>query len=188
MKDFIITLLFGWAGVHKFMQKKTAMGILYLFTFGLFGIGWIVDIMRVIPSINFQKENNIIKIGIVGEAYRKRDICSVVSGNRMYNLPDNEFIEKFEVRKNVYRYKYRETDATLVPEPTNPHDHNAIKVMIDNFHVGYIPAEMCVELKNKLKSIKLVTAKIYGGDYKYHTGYEVFKVERDFSIDIYVKM
>lgn len=45
VKDFIITLLFGWLGVHKFIQKKYVLGILYLFTFGLFGIGWFIDII-----------------------------------------------------------------------------------------------------------------------------------------------
>lgn len=35
MNDFIITLLFGWLGVHKFMQKKYGLGILYFFTLGL---------------------------------------------------------------------------------------------------------------------------------------------------------
>ena len=49
-KRFIICLLFGWLGVHKFMEKKTGMGLLYLFTFGLFGIGWIVDCILYFPS------------------------------------------------------------------------------------------------------------------------------------------
>lgn len=44
--DFVICLLFGWLGVHKFREKKTGMGILYLCTFGLFCIGWMVDIVR----------------------------------------------------------------------------------------------------------------------------------------------
>lgn len=43
MNDFIITLLFGWLGVHKFKQKKYGMGILYLCTLGLFFIGWWID-------------------------------------------------------------------------------------------------------------------------------------------------
>ncbi len=42
----IVCLLFGFLGVHKFMEKKIGMGILYLFTVGLFGIGWIADIVR----------------------------------------------------------------------------------------------------------------------------------------------
>ena len=43
MERFLITLFLGWAGIHKFMDKKTGLGILYLCTFGLFGIGWIID-------------------------------------------------------------------------------------------------------------------------------------------------
>lgn len=44
--DFVICLLFGWLGVHKFREKKIGMGILYLCTFGLFCIGWFVDCIR----------------------------------------------------------------------------------------------------------------------------------------------
>ena len=55
MKNFFITLFLGWAGVHKFMQKKIGMGFVYLFTMGLFGIGWFIDIIisftRILPKI-----------------------------------------------------------------------------------------------------------------------------------------
>ncbi len=44
--DFLICFLFGWAGIHKFREKKTGMGILYLCTMGLFFIGWIIDTIR----------------------------------------------------------------------------------------------------------------------------------------------
>lgn len=40
----IITILFGWLGFHKFMDKKYILGIVYLFTFGLFFFGWLYDI------------------------------------------------------------------------------------------------------------------------------------------------
>ena len=40
---FFLCLFFGYFGVHKFYEGKTGKGILYLFTFGLLGIGWIVD-------------------------------------------------------------------------------------------------------------------------------------------------
>lgn len=44
--DFIICLLFGWLGVHKFREKNIGMGILYLCTLGLFCIGWFIDVVR----------------------------------------------------------------------------------------------------------------------------------------------
>lgn len=52
MVNFIITLLFGWCGIHKFLQKKAGMGFLYLFTFGLFGIGWIYDCIAAFRAIS----------------------------------------------------------------------------------------------------------------------------------------
>ena len=44
--DFVICFLFGGLGVHKFREGKTGMGILYLFTMGIFGIGWFIDSIR----------------------------------------------------------------------------------------------------------------------------------------------
>lgn len=41
----LVTIFLGPFGVHKFMDGKPGMGLLYLFTFGLFGIGWLVDVI-----------------------------------------------------------------------------------------------------------------------------------------------
>lgn len=43
----ILAILFGYLGIHKFYLGKIGMGILYLFTCGLFGIGWVVDIIQI---------------------------------------------------------------------------------------------------------------------------------------------
>lgn len=41
----ILCLFFGYFGAHKFYEGKSKMGVLYIFTMGLFGIGWLVDII-----------------------------------------------------------------------------------------------------------------------------------------------
>lgn len=41
--DFLLCFFFGFLGIHKFRQKKIILGIAYIFTFGLFGIGWFLD-------------------------------------------------------------------------------------------------------------------------------------------------
>lgn len=56
---FIITLLFGWFGVHKFIKKKWGMGILYLCTFGLFGIGWAVDCICAFIQLSGQRKEQL---------------------------------------------------------------------------------------------------------------------------------
>ena len=49
--ELCLCLLLGWVGAHKFYAGKTGMGILYLCTFGLLGIGWIIDSVKCICKI-----------------------------------------------------------------------------------------------------------------------------------------
>ena len=57
MKDFAITLFFGWLGIHKFTQKKYGLGKLYLLTLGLFGIGWGIDtILAFVRMVNGKRQ------------------------------------------------------------------------------------------------------------------------------------
>lgn len=47
---FAICFLFGIFGVHKFVEKKVGMGLLYLFTLGLFGLGWLHDCVKYLAA------------------------------------------------------------------------------------------------------------------------------------------
>lgn len=50
--------------------------------------------------------------------------------------------------RQKYLSKISETDpAELVREPENKYDSNAIKVIVRNFHMGYIPKQIARELK-----------------------------------------
>ncbi len=47
----IVCILFGWLGVHRFLVGKIVSGLLYLLTFGLFGIGWILDAILILLGL-----------------------------------------------------------------------------------------------------------------------------------------
>lgn len=46
-----ILWIFGFTGAHRFYYGKPLTGILWLCTFGLFGIGWLVDLF-LIPGMD----------------------------------------------------------------------------------------------------------------------------------------
>ncbi len=50
-----ILWIFGFTGAHRFYYGKTVSGIIWFLTFGLLGIGWLVDLF-LIPSMDRQAD------------------------------------------------------------------------------------------------------------------------------------
>ena len=50
-----ILWIFGFTGSHRFYYGKPLIGTIYFFTFGLLGIGWLIDIF-LIPSLDRQAD------------------------------------------------------------------------------------------------------------------------------------
>lgn len=53
--EFILALLFGWMGAHKFYKGKFVAGVVWLLTFGLFGFGWGLDVLILLIALLTQK-------------------------------------------------------------------------------------------------------------------------------------
>lgn len=49
---FLLCLFLGFLGAHKFYEGKIGMGILYLFTVGLCGVGIIIDLISILGKPN----------------------------------------------------------------------------------------------------------------------------------------
>lgn len=85
---------------------------------------------------------------VVGEAYCQENLLSLAGGYARYQqrLPFT---------------------ATLVREPTNPHDNNAIRVEINGLLVGYLPARIAArfapDAKRPVELNATVPAIITGG-------------------------
>ncbi len=63
-KNWLVTLvlciLLGYVGAHRFYVGKIGSGILWLLTVGLFGVGYIIDLI-LIATFNF-KDSEGVKI------------------------------------------------------------------------------------------------------------------------------
>ncbi len=55
----LIVLVFGVFGVHKFIDGSVGVGILYLFTGGLCGVGWLIDIIKAILLLIKSKQQTV---------------------------------------------------------------------------------------------------------------------------------
>lgn len=229
MIRLLLTVFGGPFGLHKFAQKKWIPGIIYLFTAGLFGIGWIIDsVLAIIAlfkptpttesipqpteppipstpasrsldepvlnsrmvfsnSVDMQNApNKIEKHHVAGVSFRQKEIEGLGFENDDFRLSKKECIDCNIIDERIYKINFDPINVSLEEDPENVHDSNAIKVIIDNVHVGYIKSGSCSHIKNILKSGKLIniSAKIMGGDYKVihldedGSGKEIYSLEK----------
>ena len=95
------------------------------------------------------------KIEQTTKVKRKKYFCIKDSGYSVSVWPkdhDQFDIVQFSIAGITFRENIRnylgEYKGTLEPEPTNPHDPNAIKVIAeDGHHVGYVPKDMTTQVR-----------------------------------------
>ncbi len=54
----ILAIFLGWLGIHRFYAGRYISGIVYLFTYGVFYCGWILDIILIIMG-KFKDKNGL---------------------------------------------------------------------------------------------------------------------------------
>ncbi|GEO05634.1 hypothetical protein AAE02nite_32980 [Adhaeribacter aerolatus] len=57
---YVLWFFLGFISMHRFYLGKVGSGLLYLVTFQLFGIGWLVDAFRLSDMVdNYNNERRI---------------------------------------------------------------------------------------------------------------------------------
>ena len=125
------------------------------------------------PIINTSLEKNTPQYKtenhhVTGTSYRQKEIESLGEENPIYEYSKRELIDEEYEGEKVYYYDFNPSTVELIEEPDNKFDPNAVKVVIDSVHVGYIKKGSCTHVKNLLKSgrIAKIDAEIHGGKYK----------------------
>ena len=112
---------------------------------------------------------------LMGTNYHKEEAeiaADFLSEGVHYFGKDNKSLKSYmlETYKPVYKYnKLKTVDVHLLPEPSNPHDQNAIQVLVNNIFVGYIPASIAAQISTYIANPNyrydaLLTGR--GGPYK----------------------
>jgi len=58
MVTLLLCIFLGYFGAHQFYVGKVGKGLLYLFTCGLFGFGWFIDIIMILCG-SFRDSDNL---------------------------------------------------------------------------------------------------------------------------------
>lgn len=105
---------------------------------------------------------------IVGLEHRKANVMKLAKENPLYSLDKTGIIRQGLADAYVHKYTFVNDPVELVQEPTNPHDPNAIMVVVAGKHIGYIKAGSCAHLNKVINEgrVEKVLCRIYGGPYK----------------------
>ncbi len=156
----ILAILVGYLGIHRFYAGKIASGVLYLLTGGLFGIGWIVDII-LIASDKFEDNKSTAHPVVPMPTQRTqtepsgqaKTLHTKVAGVTHKN-EDGENIQ------SILKTLNDSCNLILERDPKNPYDPNAIKVYADGEHIGYINRDLARDLAKSMDSGRTVEASI----------------------------
>ncbi len=147
-----------------------------------------------------EKSNKIENHHVAGTSFRNKEIESLGIENDDYSLSKRDFVDSYPEEELVYQYSFPPFSASLIEDPTNEYDKNAIKVVINDRHIGFIKSGSCSHIKKLIDSdsIESINAKIYGGKYKwYYSDYdsdkdkEVYmmdKDERNYSVTLEINL
>ena len=111
---------------------------------------------------------NLVKyFDIAGIAYHEDALMELADEDWEYQESKKQLIENGQTDEHIYKYSFLPKKVELVPEPDNPHDPSAIKVIADGIHVGYIKATECAAVKELLESGEVtdIQVSLEGGQY-----------------------
>lgn len=105
---------------------------------------------------------------VAGVSFREKAILALAEESEDYKWTKKEIIDECFTDHKIWRYHWRARPVELIPEPDNPYDPNAVKVVVDGAHIGYIKRESCKQILQLLAEdhIRHISCTIGGGPYK----------------------
>ena len=104
----------------------------------------------------------------VGVSYYENNIRKLACSNPDWKLSAAQLLDNGKAGKRVFKHNYINKPVKLIEEIDNPHDENAVAVVIAGELVGYISREDNIHVKDILQNheIKALSGFIGGGEYK----------------------
>lgn len=104
-----------------------------------------------------------------GISFREKSIIKELADvNDDYSMTKRDLVDCGMTGERIYKYDIYVKDIEFVPEPDNPHDENAVKILADGVHIGYVPVSKTKKLLRLLEKEEIITiaCDFQGGPYK----------------------
>lgn len=106
---YLLWFLFGLIGVHKFYLNKIFIGILYIFTGGLFFIGWFIDLFTLPSQVDLYnlKIQSLYTSDLRKQSYDQDEMNEVLKKakgleERLQNVEDIVTSEEFNFFRKLH--------------------------------------------------------------------------------------
>lgn len=105
---------------------------------------------------------------VAGISSYMNNLMELAYENDDYKKTKKQIVDDFMYDEKIFQYDFLVSKVELIPEPENEYDPNAVKVVVDDIHIGYIKKGSCSRVKNLLFSgrIACIDCSISGGKYK----------------------
>ena len=123
---------------------------------------------------------------VAGVSFREAILKDLMGENSYYTCSKTDLISYGCVDERIYKFNVYNGSAELVPEPDNPHDPKAVKVLVEGMHIGYIKEGSCSRIHNLMRDdrIEKIKVEIKGGDYKViYEEYDDYTDKSTYSLD-----
>lgn len=159
LKELLIAIFLGWLGGYQFCKHKYGLGVLYLFTMGLYGIGWLIDCIHAVSAyLNYDKDDKSLNDSsddILTTIHTK-----VVGVTFNCDFPNDE-INRQEIISSLNRRD------KLSIEYYTYHDRPAYKVYRDKSHIdiGNLKSELSSKIYSKYRNnrLEIISFEVTGG-------------------------
>lgn len=175
-KDLVLTLLLGWAGYWRLKKGQKGLAVLWFFTLGCAGIGWLVDIFACLAAIQKTQKSTpqfvspqqavptYTPVQAVPQPYQTL-ASSPASYESSNTLKKPHFLDFLEGQEKTYAYENvelyivpgQEPDFSkiglhefvdFVQEPDNTYDNKAVYAVLDGQKLGYFKKNRLQDMMN----------------------------------------
>ena len=133
-----------------------------------------------------KNDKKAVRHSVAGTSFHQDAILAMGKKNPDFTFTKRDLFKR-GLEEPVYEYTFSPKKAELVPEPENPHDPKAIKVLVDDVHVGYIKAGSCAHFHKLIREdrIEKITPSVFGGKFKHLcTGDANAKRIEDYDLEV----